>query len=110
MIEAIIQPYKLDEVKEALSQINVRGLTVAEVQGFGRQKGRAVQYRGTAAAPAFVPKLKLQVVVTDAQAPQVQEAIQRTARTGNVGDGKLFVYNLEQVTRIRTGEKRDAAV
>jgi nitrogen regulatory protein PII len=110
MIEAIIQPHKLDEVKQGLSKLDVRGLTVSEVQGFDRQKGRAIQYRGAVVAPDFVPKLKLQVVVTDDQAPQVQEAIQRAARTGNEGDGKVFVYSLEQVTRIRTGEKGDAAV
>jgi len=110
MIEAIIQPFKLEEVQQALNQINIRGLTVIEVQGFGRQKGRAIQYRGTSSTPQFVPKLKLQVIVTDAQVPQVEEAIRRTARTGNVGDGKIFVFSLEEVSRIRTGEKGDSAV
>jgi nitrogen regulatory protein PII len=110
MIEAIVQPYKLEAVKSALSQINVRGLTVTEVLGFGRQKGRAIEYRGTVSTPQFVPKLKLQILVTDAQAPEVEEAIRRAARTGNVGDGKIFVIPLEQVCRIRTGEKGDSAV
>jgi len=110
MIEAIIQPFKLEEVKAALSQIHVRGMTVAEVQGFGSQKGRATEYRGTVSTPQFVPKLKLQIVVTDSQAPEVEAAIQRTARTGNVGDGKIFIYPLEMVSRIRTGEKGDSAV
>jgi len=110
MIEAIIQPFKLDDVKMALSQIDVNGLTVSEVQGFGRQKGRPIAYRGTTSTPSFVPKLKLQIVVTDAQAPQVEEALQRAARTGNLGDGKIFVFPLEQVSRIRTGEKGDSAV
>jgi len=110
MIEAIIQPFKLDAVKQALSQIDVRGLTVAEVQGFGRQKGMAIQYRGAVSNPQFVPKLKLQVVVADSRAAQVEEAIRRSARTGNVGDGKVFVFSLDQVTRIRTGEKGDAAL
>lgn len=110
MIQAIIQPFKLEDVKHALSQIDIRGLTVTEVQGFGRQKGRTVEYRGTVSAPQFVPKLKLQIIVTDAQAPQVEDVIQRTARTGNVGDGKIFVLSLEHVSRIRTGEKGESAV
>ena len=110
MIEAIIQPYRLDAVKQALSQLDVRGLTVAEVLGFGRQKGRTIEYRGTTTTPQFVAKLKLQIVVTDAQASEVEEAICRSARTGNVGDGKIYVHTLDQVSRIRTGEKGDSAV
>ncbi|HLY09302.1 MAG TPA: P-II family nitrogen regulator [Planctomycetota bacterium] len=110
LVEAIIQPFKLEDVKHALSQIDVKGLTVSEVQGFGRQKGRSMSYRGASSTPQFIPKLKLQVIVTDAQLPQVEEAIRRTARTGNVGDGKIFVISLDQVSRIRTGEKGDAAV
>jgi nitrogen regulatory protein PII len=110
MIQAVIQPHRLGEVKHALSQIDVRGLTVAEAQGFGRQKGRTIEYRGAATTPQFVPKLKLEVVVTDAQAPQVEEVLARAARTGNVGDGKIFVFSLDLVSRIRTGEKGDSAV
>ena len=110
MIEAIIQPFKLEDVKQALSQMGVRGLTVTEVQGFGRQKGRTVQFRGSSTTLRFVPKLKLQIVVTDAQVPHVEQAIHRGARTGNEGDGKIFVYSLEGVSRIRTGERGEAAV
>jgi nitrogen regulatory protein PII len=110
LIQAIIQPHKFEEVKRALHQSDVRGLTVAEVQGFGRQKGRTIEFRGTTSTPQFIPKLKLEIVVTDAQAPQVEEALARAARTGNVGDGKIFIFPLELVTRIRTGEKGDSAV
>lgn len=110
MIQAVIQPHKLGEVKQALSLLDVRGMTVAEVRGFGRQKGRVIEYRGASSMPQFVAKLKLEIVVTDAQAPQVEEALQRSARTGNVGDGKIFVFPIDMVSRIRTGEKGDSAV
>ncbi len=110
MIKAIIQPYKLDDVKRALSQIDVRGMTVTEVRGYGRQQGRTVSYRGATTAPQFLAKLKLEIIVSDAQAAQVVEALARAARTGNAGDGKIFVYPLDFVSRIRTGEKGDSAV
>ncbi len=110
MIKAIIQPHKLDEVKRALSQIDVRGMTVAEARGYGRQLGRTIAYRGATSTPQFVSKLKLEIIVSDAQASQVEEALVRAARTGNAGDGKIFVYPLDFVTRIRTGEKGDSAV
>ena len=103
-IEAIIKPFKLDEVREALSEIGVTGLTVTEVKGFGRQKGHTELYRGAEYVVDFLPKVKIEVVVTAAQADAVLEAIVNAARTGKIGDGKIFVYDLEQVVRIRTGE------
>jgi nitrogen regulatory protein PII len=109
-VEAVIKPFKLDEVKAALSQVGVQGLTVNEVRGFGRQKGHKEQYRGTEYTVDLVPKVKIEVVVPDAAAPAVVEAIVRSARTGEIGDGKIFVSNLEQVIRIRTGEKGESAV
>ena len=109
-IEAVIKPFKLDEVKTALSQIGVQGLTVSEVRGFGRQKGHKEQYRGTEYTVDLVPKVKIEVVVGDNSATAVVEAIARAARTGEIGDGKIFVYALEGVTRIRTGEKGEAAI
>jgi nitrogen regulatory protein PII len=110
MIRAIIQPHKLDDVKRALSQMDVRGMTVAEVRGYGRQLGRTTSYRGTTSSPQFVAKLSLEIIVSDAQTVQVEEALVRAARTGNAGDGKILVQPLEFVARIRTGEKGDAAV
>jgi len=110
MIEAIIQPYKLEEVKQALNLIDVRGLTVTEVRGFGRQKGQRSQYRGTVSNADLIPKLKLQLVVSDDRSDQAQEVISRAARTGKVGDGKIFVYSLNNVVRIRTGERDDSAI
>jgi nitrogen regulatory protein P-II 1 len=110
MIEAIIQPFKLEEVKQALNLIDVRGLTVIEVRGFGRQKGQRTQYRGSVSSADLIPKLKLQLVVSDDQAAQAQEVIARSARTGKVGDGKIFVYPLNNIVRIRTGEKDDSAI
>jgi len=110
MIRAIIQPFKLDDVKRALSQIDVRGMTVAEVRGYGRQQGPTIAYRGATSAPQFVSKLNLEIIVSDAQAAQVEEALARVARTGNAGDGKIFVQPLDFVSRIRTGEKGDSAV
>jgi nitrogen regulatory protein PII len=109
-VEAVIKPFKLDEVKSALSQVGVQGLTVSEVRGFGRQKGHKEQYRGTEYTVDLVPKVKIEVVVSDATAAAVVEAITRSARTGEIGDGKIFVYNLESAVRIRTGEKGEAAV
>ena len=103
-IEAIIKPFKLDEVKEALHEIGVSGITVTEAKGFGRQKGHTELYRGAEYVVDFLPKVKLEVAVTDEQADQVVEAIVKAAGTGKIGDGKVFVYDLERVVRIRTGE------
>lgn len=104
MISAIIKPFKLDEVREALSQIGVQGITVTEVKGFGRQKGHTELYRGAEYVVDFLPKVKVEAAVSDEVLEQALEAIEGAARTGKIGDGKVFVYNLEQVVRIRTGE------
>ena len=109
-IEAVIKPFKLDEVKAALSQVGVQGLTVSEVRGFGRQKGHKEQYRGAEYTVDLVPKVKIEVVVADGAVTSVVEAITRAARTGEIGDGKIFVSALEEVVRIRTGEKGEAAI
>src|SRR5689334_8436543 len=102
-IEAIIKPFKLDEVREALSEIGITGLTVSEVKGFGRQKGHTELYRGAEYVVDFLPKVKLELIIGDAQADQAIEAIVKAARTGKIGDGKIFVTTVEQVVRIRTG-------
>ena len=104
-VEAIIKPFKLDEVKEALSSIGVQGLTVTEVKGFGRQKGHTELYRGAEYVVDFLPKVKLEIIVSDDLAGQVVETIERAARTGRIGDGKIFVMPMEEVVRIRTGER-----
>jgi nitrogen regulatory protein P-II 1 len=104
-VEAIIKPFKLDEVKEALSSIGVQGLTVSEVKGFGRQKGHTELYRGAEYVVDFLPKVKLEIIVSDELAPQVVQTIERAARTGRIGDGKIFVLPMEDVVRIRTGER-----
>ena len=104
MVSAIIKPFKLDEVREALSQLGVQGITVTEVIGFGRQKGHTELYRGAEYVVDFLPKVKLEAAVDDAVLEQVIEAIEGAARTGKIGDGKIFVFDLEQVVRIRTGE------
>jgi nitrogen regulatory protein P-II 1 len=109
-IEAIIKPFKLDEVKAALMQVGVQGLTALEVRGFGRQKGHKEQYRGTEYTVDLVPKMKIEIVVADTLVQPAIEAISRAARSGEIGDGKIFVSALEQVIRIRTGEKGEAAV
>ena len=109
-VEAIIKPFKLDEVKSALSKIGVQGLTVSEVRGFGRQKGHKEQYRGAEYTIDFVPKLKVEVVVADSAVAGVLDAITRAARTGEIGDGKIFVTTLEEAIRIRTGERGESAV
>ena len=109
-IEAVIKPFKLDEVKAALSQVGVQGLTVSEVRGFGRQKGHKEQYRGTEYTVDLVPKQKIEIAVADNAGAAVVEAITRSARTGEIGDGKIFVSALEDVVRIRTGEKGESAV
>ncbi|MCH2336848.1 MAG: P-II family nitrogen regulator [Pseudomonadales bacterium] len=103
-ISAIIKPFKLDEVREALSEIGVTGMTVTEVKGFGRQKGHTELYRGAEYVVDFLPKIKIEVAVGDDLKEQCLEAISRTANTGKVGDGKMFVFDLEEVVRIRTGE------
>jgi nitrogen regulatory protein P-II 2 len=103
-VTAIIKPFKLDEVREALSAIGVQGLTVTEVKGFGRQKGHTELYRGAEYVVDFLPKVKVEVAVKDELVDQVIEAIEKSANTGKIGDGKIFVYDLEQVVRIRTGE------
>ena len=109
-IEAIIKPFKLDEVREALSALGVTGLTVTEVKGFGRQKGHTELYRGAEYVVDFLPKVKLELVVADSVVESALDAIVKAARTGKIGDGKIFVTNVEQVVRIRTGESGEAAV
>jgi nitrogen regulatory protein P-II 1 len=109
-IEAIIKPFKLDEVREALSEIGVTGLTVTEVKGFGRQKGHTELYRGAEYVVDFLPKVKLEVIVADALLDRAMETVVNAARTGKIGDGKIFVFSVEQVVRIRTGESGDAAI
>ena len=104
LITAIIKPFKLDEVREALSGVGVQGVTVTEVKGFGRQKGHTELYRGAEYVVDFLPKIKLEVAVTDEQADTVVEAIMKAAGTGKIGDGKIFVSDLDRVVRIRTGE------
>jgi nitrogen regulatory protein P-II 1 len=109
-IEAIIKPFKLDEVREALSEIGVNGLTVTEVKGFGRQKGHTELYRGAEYVVDFLPKIKIELVVAENLVEAAMEAIINTARTGKIGDGKIFVSSVEQVVRIRTGETGEEAV
>jgi nitrogen regulatory protein P-II 1 len=109
-IEAIIKPFKLEEVKDALIKIGVGGMTVSEVRGFGQQKGETEIYRGTEYVVDFLPKIKIEVVVKDEDAEKVIETIANTARTGRVGDGKIFVIPVEDVIRIRTGERGEKAV
>ncbi|MDQ6621667.1 MAG: P-II family nitrogen regulator [Pseudomonadota bacterium] len=109
-IEAIIKPFKLDEVREALSEIGVSGLTVTEVKGFGRQKGHTELYRGAEYVVDFLPKVKVEVIIAEPQVERAIDAIVRAARTGKIGDGKIFVTAVEQVVRIRTGESGEAAV
>ncbi|HWU85515.1 MAG TPA: P-II family nitrogen regulator [Rhodocyclaceae bacterium] len=109
-IEAIIKPFKLDEVREALHDVGVSGMTVTEVKGFGRQKGHTELYRGAEYVVDFLPKLKLEIVVADESVETAIEAIVKAARTGKIGDGKIFVFPMEQVVRIRTGETGDSAI
>ncbi len=104
LIIAVIKPFKLDDVREALSRIGVQGMTVTEVKGFGRQKGHTELYRGAEYIVDFLPKIKIEVAVSDEQVDRVVEAISGTARTGKIGDGKIFVVNLREAIRIRTGE------
>jgi nitrogen regulatory protein P-II 1 len=109
-IEAVIKPFKLDEVKEALHEVGLQGLTVLEAKGFGRQKGHTELYRGAEYVVDFLPKVKIEVVCDDDRVERAIEAIVLAARTGRIGDGKIFVTNLEEVVRIRTGERGDQAI
>ncbi len=109
-VEAIVKPFKLDDVKEALGEVGIQGLTVTEVKGFGRQKGHSETYRGAEYIVDFLPKMKIEVVVPDALVPRVIEAVERAARTGRIGDGKIFVTNVEEAVRIRTGERGEEAL
>jgi nitrogen regulatory protein P-II 1 len=109
-VEAIIKPFKLDEVKQALSEVGVAGLTATEVKGFGRQKGHTELYRGAEYVVDFLPKVKVEVVVADSIVGRVVEAIERAAKTGRIGDGKIFVVPVEEVIRIRTGERGEDAL
>jgi len=110
LIEAIIKPFKLDEVKDALNEIGIEGITVSEVKGFGRQKGHTELYRGAEYVVDFIPKVKIEIAVPDDLVAQVVDAIEQTAKTGRIGDGKIFVLPLEDAVRIRTGEKGDEAI
>ena len=109
-IEAIIKPFKLDEVREALSEIDIMVLTATEVKGFGRQKGHTELYRGAEYVVDFLPKVKLDLVVSDKMVDKVVETIMKTANTGKIGDGKIFVMQVDEAVRIRTGEKGDTAI
>ena len=109
-IEAIIKPFKLDEVKEALQEMGVQGMTVIEAKGYGRQKGHTELYRGAEYVVDFLPKIKIEVVITDAQLPAALEAVTSAARTGRIGDGKIFISEILDVLRIRTGEAGEVAV
>ncbi|MBV2129461.1 MULTISPECIES: nitrogen regulatory protein P-II [Arsukibacterium] len=109
-IEAIIKPFKLDDVREALADINITGMTVTEVKGFGRQKGHTELYRGAEYMVDFLPKVKLEIVVGDELVERCVEAIMKTAQTGRIGDGKIFVFEVERVIRIRTGEEDEEAI
>jgi nitrogen regulatory protein P-II 1 len=109
-IEAIIKPFKLDEVKNALAEIGIQGITVSEVKGFGRQKGHTELYRGAEYTIDFLPKVKIEIVVPDEKCSQVVETIQGSAKTGRIGDGKIFILPCEEVIRIRTGERGAAAI
>jgi len=110
LVEAVVKPFKLDEVKDALLEIGVEGMTVSEVKGFGRQKGHKETYRGQEYTIEFVPKVKIEVAVTDAQVAKVTEVITKAARTGSIGDGKIFIRELSGVVRIRTGETGESAL
>jgi nitrogen regulatory protein P-II 1 len=109
-IEAIIKPFKLDEVKDSLNEIGIQGMTVSEVKGFGRQKGHTELYRGAEYIVDFIPKIKIEIVTSDILAPKVASAIEKVAKTGKIGDGKIFISPVEEVIRIRTGEQGEAAV
>lgn len=110
LVEAIIKPFKLDEVKDALNELGIMGITVSEVKGFGRQKGHTELYRGAEYVVDFIPKVKLEIAVADDMVPNVLETIENAAKTGRIGDGKIFVMPLEEAIRIRTGEKGGEAL
>ena len=110
MVEAIVKPFKLDEIKDALTKAGIQGMTVGEVRGFGRQKGHTELYRGAEYSVDFLPKVKIQILVPDEKAAQVVEAIVQGARTGKIGDGKIFIAPVEEVIRIRTGERGADAI
>ena len=110
LIEAIIKPFKLDEVKDALNAIGIEGITVSEVKGFGRQKGHTELYRGAEYVVDFIPKIKMEIAVSDDLVSKVVETIQNSAKTGRIGDGKIFIINLEEAVRIRTGENGADAI
>jgi len=109
-IEAVIKPFKLDEVKDALNEAGIMGITVTEVKGFGRQKGHTELYRGAEYVIDFLPKVKIEVVVRDEMVPGVVAAIEKSAKTGRIGDGKIFVTHVEEAVRIRTGERGESAI
>jgi nitrogen regulatory protein P-II 1 len=109
-IEAIVKPFKLDDVKEALNEIGIQGMTISEVKGYGRQKGHKEIYRGAEYVVDFIPKVKIEIIVDSERADQVVEAIQKAAYTGKIGDGKIFVFSIEEVIRVRTGEKGKDAI
>jgi nitrogen regulatory protein P-II 1 len=109
-VEAIIKPFKLDEVKEALNEIGIQGITVGEVKGFGRQKGHTELYRGAEYVVDFIPKIKMEIIVSDEIVAKVVDTIEQAAKTGRIGDGKIFVTNVEEVIRIRTGERGEDAL
>ncbi len=109
-VEAIVKPFKVDEVKDALGEIGIQGMTVSEVKGFGRTGGKKEVYRGSAYVVDFVPKVKIELVVADSQVAQVMEAVEKAAKTGRIGDGKIFVVPVEEAVRIRTGERGEDAV
>ena len=110
MVEAVIKPFKLDDVKKALTKAAIQGMTVSEVKGFGRQKGHSELYRGKEYTVDFLPKIKIQVLVTDENAPTILQVIAEAARTGKIGDGKILISDVEDVIRIRTGEKGPSAI
>jgi len=109
-IEAIVKPFKLDDVKEALNEIGIQGMTISEVKGYGRQKGHKEIYRGAEYVVDFIPKVKIEIIVESERADQVVEAIEKAANTGKIGDGKIFVFSVEEVVRVRTGEKGKDAI
>jgi nitrogen regulatory protein P-II 1 len=109
-VEAIIKPFKLDEVKEALNEVGIQGITVSEVKGFGRQKGHTELYRGAEYVVDFIPKIKMEIIVSDEIVSKVIETIEQAAKTGRIGDGKIFVSHVEEVVRIRTGERGEDAI
>ncbi|WP_419660018.1 GlnB1: nitrogen regulatory protein PII [Desulfosarcina variabilis str. Montpellier] len=109
-IEAIVKPFKLDDVKEALNEIGIQGMTISEVKGYGRQKGHKEIYRGAEYVVDFIPKVKIEIIVDTDRADKVVDAIQKAANTGKIGDGKIFVFSIEEVIRVRTGEKGKDAI